>query len=90
MLVAYAEASVSIGDVTEIYRVRVCKRCGHAACPCCNGSWCDACFDRSDNPEYRASPDDDFNAQCADAQQCVYDESASEAVVLLRTETRAK
>lgn len=91
---AFAESSVgdAEGAVVEIYRVRVCTRCGHAACPCCGGSWCDLCFDGADAPECLDGPSDDFkvNKMCADEMECTFEEPESEAVVLLRTETRAE
>ena len=95
---AFAESSVGKynglsaeeSDEVEIYRVRVCTRCGHAACPCCGGTWCDQCFEGADDPSTLDGPKDDFkvNKQCADGAECVYDEPAEDAVLLLRVETK--
>ena len=59
-----------------VYRVRVCTRCGHEACPCCGGTWCDACFDDIDEAETGAKT----HPQCADEGRCAYVEPDSEAV----------
>jgi hypothetical protein len=61
-----------------VYRVRVCTRCGHEACPCCDGTWCDACFDW--DIDAKTGEKVVILAQCADEQACVYDEPDSEAV----------
>lgn len=61
--------------VFETYRVRVCTRCHHAACPGCNGTWCDSCFDED---------------PCAEDHECVFEESDDQAMVLVRTEVKTQ
>ena len=67
--------------VLVTYRVRVCTRCGHAACPCCNGTWCDTCLGTSGDGIV-------VNEACAEATECVYEET--EAVVEVRREVKTE
>ncbi|MDP3767075.1 MAG: hypothetical protein Q8S13_03595 [Dehalococcoidia bacterium] len=62
--------------VSVVYRVRVCVRCGHAACPGCNGTWCDRCFDETA----------DAHPECAEQTRCSYEEPDDQAVVEVRRE----
>jgi len=57
---------LTTGEREVLYLVPVCKRCGHAICPCC-GDWCDACFDRDfDNDDIRNAEGPDFHPECAE------------------------
>lgn len=68
------------GRVLVTYRVRVCRRCGHEACPYC-ATWCDVCLSvDDDSPEVRVHP------RCAKDWECEYDEPDDQAVVELRRE----
>lgn len=59
---------VPVGSlITDPGVARVCLRCKHEECPCCN-DWCDSCFrDTEDHPET------DHNQGCATELQCKYD-----------------
>ncbi len=68
-------ADIPVGSLyTDANVARVCTRCGHEQCPCCE-NWCDICLG-----------DHAVNAECARDHSCVYASDAHPSLgLILRT-----
>ncbi len=78
------------GHVLVTYRVRVCLRCKHAACPGCNGIWCDCCFDWDRRDPDAVECETKTHQKCVEEGRCEYEEPDSEACVEVRRELKTE
>jgi len=63
---------IEVKESIDFSKLKICKRCGHKACPYCL-DWCDIIlYSKNDAGFHSDLNDDDYPYPCCDGQ-CIYE-----------------